>query len=182
MFSYDKDFVAEYIDTAIDFFIKFMWRFFLINILISVLPSLWIFYALIDNQNFYIIVTLASVILSFISTTITLWIIRKSFYRDKKNERLISMVFRTKNDENLSEYVLVLKIAFSFFWRSCLATMCIGLIALFLSALLNFNPFSSSGSPVFGLIGFFLGWYWFVLFNNRNNTFIDFKIENTKKE
>ena len=182
MFSYDKDFIAEHTNTAIDFFFKFIWRFFLINILISFLPLLWISIALIDIQNFYIIVTFVSIILSFISTTISLWVIRKSFYKDKKNERLISMVFRTKNDENLREYVLVLKIAFSLFWRSCLATMCIGFIALFLSTLLNFNPFSSGGSPVFGLIGFFLGWYWFVLFNNRNNTFIDFKIQNTKNE
>ena len=176
MFKYDQDFVAEHMDAAMSFFASIFWRFFLVNFAVF-LPTLGVFFLFQLNDFSYLILFFISSINSFIALSISIWMVRNKSYIDKKKGQVTYLNSRCLSDEGISDRSLIVKISLQLFWRSWISTIFLYLIAFILSILLNVNLVDTAPEIIFGVGGFMVGWIWFVLFNSRTTTFIDFKSE-----
>ena len=178
MFKYDQDFIAEHMDAAMSFFGSLIWRFFLVKCPLLFLAFLGVvsLFPTVDNFLYFIMYIIDS-IFGLIALSISLWLVRNKRYIDKKKGLVTYLDFRCSSSEGISDRSLIFKISLQLFWRTWVLSTGLYLIASILSSLLNLNLLEGSIALVIGLMGFMLGWMWFVLFNPRATTFIDFKSE-----
>ena len=179
MFHYNEKFVSKYTEVSLNFFFKFLWRFFLVNFFISLFPLFGISYIMFEfmtglNNVFYLLIFLLTLLTSFVATFITFKLISKSTVTERKTGILTRITFVSKKVVGLSENALILNVSFAYFWRVCLVAIGLNILIFILINLLNINLSNIPLSGITSLCSLFLGWYWFVLFNDREGFFIKF--------
>lgn len=178
MFQFDKDFVATHTGAAGSFFFKFFWRFFLINMMISVLPLYGL--AVISSQNSnelpYTLMTVVTSVTGFIATTVSFWMIRNGRHRDKKSGATTQLVLNNYDDANDAKITVWIRIAFGYYWRCILLVITLNLIGFFVFGTVGTH------AQIISFIAFYLGWWWFFLLSDKKSTLISFSAINDGSE
>ncbi len=172
MFKFEQEFVTEYFDASMDFFInKFFLRFMLINIAGSAGLLFFIMYLFnLDTSSFiFFIIPLAW---GFVATSITFFLIKGLKFKEKKINKETNLVFVTNRPVELSDRALLVRISFAYYWRVHIASIVLSCLSYPLIAMFNVNW---SGTPfILGFLSMYLGWFWFTLLNDKTGVYINF--------
>tara|TARA_Y100000022_G_scaffold167985_1_gene152986 strand:+ start:515 stop:1048 length:534 start_codon:yes stop_codon:yes gene_type:complete len=177
MFTYDKDYVALHTNAANSFFFKFFWRFFLIKIVIGFLPIYGL--AIIASNNsdrFLNLVSLITLLTGYVATAISIWSIRNSSFKEKKSNKTTQLVVRDQNDIIVPSTSTWGKVALGYYWR------CVLLVIIFNA--IGFLVFGTVGNhtAIVSFAAFYLGWWWYLLFNDKKSIHVEFKVANDAVE
>ena len=173
MFKYDKDYVALHANAASSFFFKFIWRFFLINIVIGFLPIYGLAVIASNNSDRFLnLVSLITLLTGYVATAISIWSIRNSSFKEKKSGKTTQLVVKDQGDIIVSSAGIWGKVAFGYYWR------CVLLVIVFNA--IGFLVFRTVGNltAIVSFAAFFLGWWWYVLFNDKKAIHIEFEVAN----
>lgn len=178
VFNYDKDHVALHTNAAGSFFFNFIWRFFLINLTISALPLYGLAVMSSDNSNEfpYALMTLVSLLTGYVATLISIWMIRNAKHKDKKSGKTTRLSIKNYNSKVEITSKVWVKVALGYYWRCVLLVMILNLLGFFVFGTVG------NHTPLIGFISFFLGWWWFFLFNDKKSIYIDFTVTNETLE
>ena len=158
MFKYDKDYFSQYSSVAIDFFGSFIWRFFLLNLLISF--PVFLLYDVISLITIYLI----SVILTIIPIYITFKLLLKI------NHKGTRVQYRMNDDETPSIHKRLMKVSTSLWWRVCFIIIILNIINLVVVHMFGINL---PHIPVL-MVAILSAWIWLVFFNEKTGRHVQF--------
>jgi len=167
MFKYDKDYYNNNQVICSKFLFKFLWRWILLNLLITLPFGVGLTYLTTNSGiEFLYALMLFNVLIGFIPTYLTFHLIQYSQYKGTGIEYKIS------GGDVSSRSQCLIKISIAFYWRfiSCAFGLQI-LLYLFIQV---FKVSAPQLGTIIGMIAVWLAWYWFVLFNDKTGSYIQF--------